>query len=232
MLVVGLAAFALEVVGGYAYGSAALRADAWHVLTDMISIVISHRTAILVLQNKKREDHVRRRAAQINAGILFVTALWVLTEGILKYIDYGHVAGGPVIVIAVIGLVLNYIQHEILSGEYRGRRFIASVSLAWRRLCAFVGLLHSVFGMLQSSQRDHRKTITHEAQEFHILWDMVGNIVVIISGTLIVMTHRTAIDAIATIAIGMLMVRSSFVLLKKIGHGHHEHDHHGHHHHH
>lgn len=227
---IGGIGFVAELWAGYIAKSAGLKGDAWHMLTDMASIVISKMVSSLVATSPDKERKIRSVGAYINAAILFGTACWVFYEGIRKWLNLEEVAGGVVIGVATLGLVLNYIQHEVLSGEYRNRTVQETVSLFWKRLKGFEKIFQAAIKNLFSKSRQSDKTITHEAQEFHILWDMVGNVVVIASGPFVLLGITVA-DPIATFVIGGLMVRSSVVLVQKIrgdgtqhgGCGHHHH---------
>lgn len=227
---IGGTGFIAELWAGYIAKSAGLKGDAWHMLTDMASIAISKTVSSLVAARPDKERKIRSVGAYINAAILFGTACWVFYEGIRKWLNTEEVAGGIVVGVATFGLVLNYIQHEILSGEYRNGAARETISIFWERLKGFEKIFHAGVKNLFSKSRQDGKTITREAQEFHILWDMVGNIVVIASGPF-VLFGITIADPIATFIIGGLMVRSTIVLIQKIktddatGHNHCDHRH-------
>jgi cobalt-zinc-cadmium efflux system protein len=101
-----------EVVGGLAFGSIALLADAAHMASDVVGLVVA-----LVAERLSRRPATQRhsfgwRRAEVlgalaNAMTLLVVVGWIVFEAIRRLGSPQPVEGGPVLVIAVLGLAVN-----------------------------------------------------------------------------------------------------------------------------
>lgn len=110
----------VEVIGGLVSGSLALLADAGHMLTDAVALALSW----LAFYFGKRVADARRTfgyrrleviAAFVNALTLFLIVLWIMWEA-WKRISAPHdILSGPMLLVAVTGLIVNLIVLKILS---------------------------------------------------------------------------------------------------------------------
>lgn len=101
-----------EVVGGLVYGSIALLADAAHMASDVVGLVVA-----LVAERLSRRPATTRhsygwRRAEVlgalaNAATLLVVVGWIVFEAIRRLGSPESVEGGPVLVIATLGLAVN-----------------------------------------------------------------------------------------------------------------------------
>ena len=106
--------FTAEVVGGIVSGSLALFADAGHVFTDAIAILVSIVTAHYVRTKRWLEKSVRALGGFINALLLLIIAIWVGIEGV-KRIDHPQdIASKTMIIIAAFGALGNWLQYKVL----------------------------------------------------------------------------------------------------------------------
>lgn len=111
-LAVNLVLLVAEVVGGLVFGSLALLADAAHMLTDVAGLGIA-----LVAQHLMARPHSERHTfgmlraealgAQANAILLLASTGWILVEAARRLGDAHSIEGGPVLVIATLGLLVN-----------------------------------------------------------------------------------------------------------------------------
>jgi len=110
-----------EVIGGYLSGSLALIADAGHMLTDTVALFL----AWLGFRLGRRPPDARRSfgysrlevlAGMINALALFALVGWIGYEAVNRFLAPEEVLAGPMLVVAVLGLVVNLIVFRILSG--------------------------------------------------------------------------------------------------------------------
>ena len=114
-----------ELVGGVVFGSLALLADAAHMLSDVAGLAIA-----LVAQHLiDRPASVRhtfglQRAevlgAQANGVLLLASAGWILFEAARRIGDPPEVAGGAVLVVALLGLAVN-VGSAVLLARASGR---------------------------------------------------------------------------------------------------------------
>lgn len=108
-----------EVLGGLLSGSLTLLADAGHMLTDTVSLVL----ALIALQlSSKPPDRLRSYgyhrvqilAAFLN-GIFFVLiVIWIAVEAIQRLFQPVEILAGPMLLIAIMGLLVNLIAFFLL----------------------------------------------------------------------------------------------------------------------
>ncbi|PZR81402.1 MAG: cation transporter, partial [Stutzerimonas stutzeri] len=110
-----------EIVGGLWTGSLALLADAAHMLTDagglalaLIAIRFSERPA--TPQNTYGFVRMEVLSALTNAVVLLLLTFYILYEAYQRFLNPPEIIGGPMLVVAVIGLIVNLISMRLLSG--------------------------------------------------------------------------------------------------------------------
>jgi cobalt-zinc-cadmium efflux system protein len=114
----------LQAIGGLLSGSLALIADSGHMLSDTAALALAWFAFRLAKRpaDKKRSYGYHRfqiLAAFTNGVTLFFIAAWIVFEAIGRLITPGEVLGGPMLVIAIGGLVVNLIGFYVL---HRGDR--------------------------------------------------------------------------------------------------------------
>jgi len=175
-----------EVVGGIAFSSLALLADAAHMATDVTGLAIALvAQSLLGRPSSRRHSYGLQRAEVLGAmanGILLVaTAGWIIFEAIQRFGDEVAVLGGGLLVLATLGLVVNVVS-ALLLARVRGR------SLNLRG--AYV----------------------------HMLADAAGSVAAIGAGVAIVVADAYWVDAAASIVIAVLVLWSSWGLLRDTVH--------------
>ena len=101
-----------EVVGGFAFHSLALLADAAHMLSDVVGLGIALVAQQLVDRRATaRHSYGLQRAevlgAQANGITLLVVAGWVIFEAVQRIGEPADVVGGGLLAIATLGLLVN-----------------------------------------------------------------------------------------------------------------------------
>ncbi len=116
----------VQVIGAILTGSLALLADAAHMFTDASALVIALIASIVAARpaDDRRTFGYQRAevlGALLNAIILGVLAVSVGVEGVRRLFDASEVevAGLPMLIVAVIGLVANGISMWLLSAAQR-----------------------------------------------------------------------------------------------------------------
>nr|WP_128253832.1 cation diffusion facilitator family transporter [Falsirhodobacter deserti] len=101
-----------EVAGGILSGSLALIADAGHMLTDAAALALAwaafrfgRRPGGPLRSFGERRFEVL--AGFINALVLILLVAWIAYEAVLRLITPGTVLAGPMLVVAVLGLIVN-----------------------------------------------------------------------------------------------------------------------------
>ena len=101
-----------EVVGGFLSNSLALLADAGHMLTDVAALALSLFVAWFSRRpetDKRTYGYLRLEilAAFINGAALLLLSAWILIEAVLRFGTPEPIAGGLMLVVAVLGLLVN-----------------------------------------------------------------------------------------------------------------------------
>jgi cobalt-zinc-cadmium efflux system protein len=115
---------AVEVVVGILADSLALLSDAAHMLTDAGAIGLALVAARLAQRpaaggftfGLKRAEIL---SAQVNGVTLVALAAVILAEGVQRLIDAPSVDGGPVLAVALAGIVVNLAATRVLAGADR-----------------------------------------------------------------------------------------------------------------
>lgn len=114
-----------EIAGGLASGSLALIADAAHMLTDAVALIftwaafrIARRPA--TWRHSYGFDRVQVLAAFLNGVSLFLIAGWIVVEAVQRYGEPVPILAGPMLAIAVAGLLVNLLVFYVLSTGDRG----------------------------------------------------------------------------------------------------------------
>lgn len=110
----------VEVVAGLLTGSLALISDAAHMGTDVLGLGL----ALAAIQLAKRPAGSSRTygtyrlevlAALVNGLLLFAVAFYVLYEAVQRFREPPDVAGMPMMIVAIVGLIVNIISFRLLT---------------------------------------------------------------------------------------------------------------------
>ena len=115
-----LAFMVVEVVGGLLTGSLALISDAGHMATDALGLGMA--LAAIVVADRASSSggqtyglyRLEILAALANAVLLFGVAAYVLFEAVQRFREPPEVAGIPMLVVAVGGLIINLVSMRLL----------------------------------------------------------------------------------------------------------------------
>lgn len=103
---------AVEVVGGFAFGSLALLADALHMVADVVALALAYAAVRIALRPPTARHtygfgRAEVLAAQANAALMLVGAGFIAVEAVQRLSRPEPFATLGVLVIGVIGLVVN-----------------------------------------------------------------------------------------------------------------------------
>ena len=179
----------VQVVGGLLTGSLALLADAGHMTSDLLGLVIALGAAIVAARPANdRQTYGFRRFEVFGAlanGVILVVVAVAVTAGAIGRLVSGaqgeahEVAGGPMLAIAVAGLVANVVALLVLRGGAKD-----SINLRGAYL--------------------------------EVLGDAIGSVLVIVAAAVILTTGWDAADPIASLAIAALIVPRALMLLRDV----------------
>ncbi|MEV1287994.1 cation diffusion facilitator family transporter [Micromonospora sp. NPDC049679] len=110
----------VEAAAAWATGSLALLSDAGHMFTDVLGIAMA--LAAITATRRAAQDPQRTfglyrlevLAALANAVLLFGVAVYVLVEAVRRFDHPPHVLAGPMLAVAVGGLLANLVAFALL----------------------------------------------------------------------------------------------------------------------
>jgi cobalt-zinc-cadmium efflux system protein len=190
-----IAAFlVVQVVGGVLSGSIALLADAGHMSSDLIGLIVALVAAVVAARPATdRQTYGYRRfevfGALINGVILVVVAVAVAVGAIGRLTgDLGaageahEVQGTPMLVVAIAGLAANIAAMLVLRAGAKGPK----------------------------------GSINMRGAYLEVLGDTIGSVLVIVAAIVILTTGWDAADPIASLAIAALIVPRALMLLRDV----------------
>lgn len=183
-IVVGV--LAAEVVGAVLSGSLALLADAGHVASDAIGLIVALVASTVALRPATDRhtfgfQRVEVLGALVNGAILVLVAVGVTIEAVRRLIDPAdaQVAALPLLVVAAGGLVANIAALLVLRGGDR-----ASLNLRGAYLEA--------------------------------LGDLLGSFAALVAGVVILATGFLPADAIASLVVAGLILPRAVALIRDV----------------
>ncbi|MCP4119934.1 MAG: cation transporter [Desulfobacteraceae bacterium] len=137
---------AVEAGYGVASGSLALIADAWHNLSDVLSLLLAWGAGWLAQKppTEKRTYGFRKVTimASLSSAILLLVALGGITwEAIGRFLEPGPVEGMTVIIVAAIGVVINTVTALLFVS---GRKHDLNIRGAFLHMAADAGVSFGV----------------------------------------------------------------------------------------
>jgi cobalt-zinc-cadmium efflux system protein len=113
-----------EAVGGLLTGSLALLADAGHMLSDTVALVLAWYAFHLAGRAATSQltygfDRVKTLVAYTNGLTIFAIGLWIVYEAWHRMAEPSPILGGPMLAIAVLGLLVNIGAFFVLHGGDR-----------------------------------------------------------------------------------------------------------------
>ncbi len=189
---------AVELTVGVLASSLALLSDAGHMLTDAAALAISLTAARLAARPAHGAmtyglGRAEILSAQANGITLLVLGLLIVYGAITRLVSPPHVAGVPVLVVALAGIVVNLMAARILSGA-SGRGGGGSGG--------------------GGGETAHKRSLNLEGSYRHILTDLYGFIATAAAAIVILATGFRRADPIASLLIAGLMLYASYGLLK------------------
>jgi cobalt-zinc-cadmium efflux system protein len=175
-----------EVVGAALSGSLALLADAGHMSSDAIGLIVAL-VATVVAARPATDRHtfgfqrVEVLAALVNGVLLAVVAVSVAVEGVRRLLDPTEttVQAVPLLIIAGVGLIANVVAVLVLRGG-------------------------------------DRRSLNMRGAYLEVLGDLLGSLAALAAGAVILLTGFVKADAIASLAIAAFIIPRAFVLLRDV----------------
>ena len=176
-----------EIITALLTGSLALLADAGHMLTDVVGLVMALVAAHLSTRlATDRSTWGMRRAevigAALQAGMLAVVGVFVAFKAIHNLLVAPQVEASGMLVMGIIGLVANVIALVVLSGGRGGD--------------------------------GHGENLNMRAAFLEVLNDALGSVGVIIAAAIVARTGWTRADAVVSLLIAVLILPRAVALLR------------------
>jgi len=176
----------IELLGAWLSGSLALLADAGHMTSDAVGLVVAL-VASTIAARPATDRHtfgfrrVEVLGALVNGALLTVVAVTVAIEAIRRLLapETDHVQGLPLLVVAAIGLIANLVAFAILRGG-------------------------------------DRDSLNLRGAYLEVLGDLLGSIAALVAGVVILTTGFAPADAIASLLIAVLIVPRAASLLRDV----------------
>jgi cobalt-zinc-cadmium efflux system protein len=113
-----------EAVGGLVTGSLALIADAGHMLSDSVSLVLAWYAFHLAGRAATARltygfDRIKTLVAHTNGLTVFAVGVWIVYEALRRMMEPAPILGGPMLAIAALGLLVNVAAFYVLHGGDR-----------------------------------------------------------------------------------------------------------------
>jgi len=176
----------VEVVGAWLSGSLALAADAGHMASDGIALLVALIASVWAARPATDRhtfgfQRVEVLAALANGVLLTVVAVVVAIEAIRRLTDLSHAQAAPIplIVVAGIGLAANVAAFLVLRGG-------------------------------------DRRSLNLRGATLEVLGDLLGSIAALIAGVVLLTTGFVAADAIASLVISAMIVPRAAMLLRDV----------------
>ena len=120
VLGITLVNFVAQVTGAALSGSLALIADAGHLLTDVMGLLLAWGAAMLVRRNASQQQtwgfhRAEVLAAGVQAMVLTGVAVYVIVEGVRRLLDPPEIGAATMLAFGVVGLAGNLLALAVLA---------------------------------------------------------------------------------------------------------------------
>ncbi|WP_413203377.1 cation diffusion facilitator family transporter [Rhodospirillum sp. A1_3_36] len=195
-----------ELIGGWITGSLALMADAAHMLSDTGALALALGAMTLARRpaNDRRTYGLHRLevlAAFVNGLLLMGLSIWIVIEAIPRVTSPEPVIAGPMMFIAVLGLVVNIAVYRILSGDGGDA----------------AGHAHGHGGHGHGAHGGNKDLNTRAALA-HVMGDLLGSGAAILAAAIILATGWTVADPLLSILVSALVARSALAIIRESAH--------------
>ena len=182
---------AVEVAGGLLTNSLALLADAGHMATDVAALALALFAAWLARRpatSARSYGYYRAEvlAALVNAATLVAISFYILWEAFQRLGSPPEVDSGPMLAVALAGLVANGAAARVLAR-----------------------------GGGHGGHDGHQHNLNMRGAFLHVVGDMLGSLGAIVAALVMLATGWYAADPLLSAGIGLLILWSSWRLLRE-----------------
>lgn len=185
-LAITLSVMLLQVIGAVVTGSLALLADAGHMLTDSAGLAIALGATWLAARPATHRWTFGWQRAEVLAA---------LVNGVI---------------LAVVGVLV--LREGILRLSSPDQVEVHSTGML---IFGLIGLVANI-AALWLLRRGQKESLNLRGAYLEVLGDLFGSVAVIVAALVIALSGWTAADAVASLAIGVLIVPRAVVLLREV----------------
>ncbi len=144
----------IQAVGGWLSGSLALIADSGHMISDAAALLlalIAYRIARKPADGTRTYGfhRVRVLAALANGATLLLLVAWILWEAIQRLSEPTEILAGPMLIIAIIGLLVNLVgAYTLWSGNRNDGNLRGALLHVMGDLLGSVGAIVAAIGIM------------------------------------------------------------------------------------
>jgi len=196
--------FAAAVITVIFTGSLALLSEAGHILADIGGLALA-----LFAVNYTRKPATPQRtygfyrmeilASLVNSVVLVLLSVYILYEGFRRILEPPEIQSSPIIIVAVIGLIVNFIGIRLLSGT--GEHYRADND-----------------GASKGRKEQNEQSLNVKAIYLETLSDTIGAAGVITAGVIMLTTKFYAADTLISIGLALFMLPRTWSIIKKAIH--------------
>ena len=194
-----------EIVVALISSSLALLADAAHMLTDAAALAVALVAARLAAKPARGAmtfglGRAEILSAQANGLTMLVLALLIVFGAISHLVSPSHVKPGPVLAVALVGILVNLLATRVLGGHHHGHGSRGDAAHAHDRESHD----HAAHG-----DEPLKRSLNIEGSYQHMLTDLFAFIATAVAAVVIIATGFRRADAIASLLIAAIMLHSA-----------------------
>ena len=167
-------------------------------------------------------------ASLANSIVLILLSGFILYEGIMRIFEPPQIQGAPIIIVAAVGLIVNFIGLWLLSENKEGRgasghshgldehNVIATISKEKENKKHYY--LHHHQHQDHDKKEKGDQSLNFKAVYLEILSDTIGTAGVLAAGIIILTTNFYLVDPIISIALALFIIPRTWSIIKKAIH--------------
>lgn len=183
----------IELIGGFWTNSLALIGDSGHMATDALALGLAmfasnHAQKSLNHKGTKGRMGMEVKVSIFNAVLMLLVVAWIAYEAIVRIQQPQTIAGGYVMLIAFVGLLVNVIVARYMHQQS-----------------------HS-----HSDGKNEGSELNHRAAFLHVMSDLLGSVAALLAGAVVYFTGWQMIDPLLTLFISALILVGTLSLMRDI----------------
>jgi cobalt-zinc-cadmium efflux system protein len=199
--------FAAAIITVLFTGSLALLSEAGHMLADVGGLVL----ALIAISYTRKPATSQRTygfyrmeilASLVNSVVLVLLSVYILYEGFRRIFEPPEIQSFPIIIVAAVGLTMNFIGMRLLS-EGGGERHCHGSN----------GHKHA-----EGEKEEQEESLNVKAAYLETLSDTLGAAGVIAAGVIMLATKFYLADPVISIGLALFMLPRTWSIIKKALH--------------